>query len=110
MPLEYKRCPCGTVIDDAQKHCSDECADMPALKAQVATLTRALAESRGRMRAVLVDKAKMLKQEDCDCGAEGGTLESGTAEVVCHGHEILEAMSKALTTPTPPQQERPYVG
>ena len=71
--------------------------------AENAALTRALAESRGRMRAVLVDKAKMLKQEDCDCGAEGGTLESGTAEVVCHGHEILEAMSKALTTPATPQ-------
>jgi len=71
-----------------------------------ALLNAALAESRGRMRAVLVDKAKMLKQEDCDCGSEGGTLESGTAEVVCHGHEILEAMSKAIATPTPPQQEK----
>ncbi len=46
MSDNYKRCPCGTVIDDAQTHCSDECADMPALKAELARLRDELEKAK----------------------------------------------------------------
>ena len=60
----YKHCPCGEVIDDSQTHCSDECADMPGLKARIRTLEADLA----RVREELVRAHELAGEENSRAG------------------------------------------
>lgn len=48
--LPFKHCPCGAVIDDSQTHCSDECADMPALKSELSTLKQRNSELEAKVK------------------------------------------------------------